>query len=614
MQTDRPVTGRLFAMRKDLLRGDSLFAAMIFAVVALFLFNLAVTIWNNVLFQKNVEEKAGVRRVKAIGSVLAKAAEALITADELSTLRRTLVEAGVEHSLRSCRVVLPDGGILADADPACITVIELPPSWDDAAAPYREEFTRTGASFVFPLVVSGRGSAVLEIAARVDDYLEAGLAPQTAQMAIACLALASMLLVHRHARFRLRAIGTIHEILLAVRDENADISTLELDPRLGLEAVAWNRLLGEKQTVQISSAIQQVKEAVHERSEAAEALTAAFDTMTCGLVLINDKMEVEHINSVACVFLQAERNRLVQADISTVLQDQQVIAALHQATRGPTSKRAVIEVAQEGSATAGVLRFTISPVRHADSHFGLITIEDVTQQRVAGAAMNSFLAKAAHELRTPLTNIRLFVEDALEHCERDPVQTSKSLNIINDEAQRLDRSVAEILSVSQIEAGSFEIKRDDVHVDTLLQQLQADHQAQAQEKRIALEFALPPKLPVIQADRDKMALVLHNLVGNALKYTPDGGHIVVTAGVERGRLAVAVTDTGLGIGPDELERVFDKFYRSRNPLIAGIEGSGLGLSIAREIARLHGGDITVESELGRGSTFTLTVPMVEEAD
>ena len=626
MQSDRPVTKRLFAMRRDLLRGDSLFALMIFIVVALFLLNLMVLLWHNVLFQKDVNEKASVQRVRAVGKVLARVSETLMTTDELSMLRRTIAEAGVEHKLRTCRIVLPDGRVLADAEPACITVIALPPSWEDpdaAGVPqrqenaygdfeYTQESSRGAVKFTFPLSIPGRGSATLVVAARIDEPLEAGLTPQTAQMAIACLALASMLLVHRHARFRLKAIGAIHEILLAVKDDDADISTLQLDPNLGLEAVAWNRLLGDRQTMQVSSAIQCVKEAVHDRSETAGVLAAAFDTISCGLLLVNEQMQVEHINGAAAVLLQVPRDQASCVNASEVITDERVAAAIREATEDPASKRGVIEVEQGGSVTGGVLKFTVLPIRHEDSHFGLITIEDVTQQRVAEAAMNSFLAKAAHELRTPLTNIRLFVEDALEHCERDAGTTGKSLNIINEETQRLDRTVAEILSVSQIEAGSFELKRDDVHVDVLMQQLQADHEAQAKDRQITLEFDLPPKLPVLQADRDKIALALHNLMGNALKYTLEGGHVVVTAAVEKGRLSVSVSDTGIGIDSEEIEKVFDKFYRSKDPQATNVKGSGLGLAIAREVARLHGGDITVESELGKGSTFTLTLPTVEE--
>ncbi len=612
MHSDRPVVKKLAAMRKDLLRGDSLFAVMIFTVVTLFLFNLGASLWHNLLFEKGVKEKASVQRVKAVGSVLAKAAETLLSAGELSALRRTVAEAGVEYDLRSCRVVLPDGGVVADADPGGITVVALPSSWENQTPTYREEFARSGARFTFPLAVAGKGSAVLEVAGGMDDRLEAGLAPQTAQMAIACLALASMLLVHRHARFRLKAIGAIHEILLAVKDDGVDISMLELDPNLGLEAVAWNKLLGERQNLQISTAIRQVKEAVHERSETADALAAAFDAIPYGLVLVNDKMQIEHVNGAAAVLLQAQREQLVHADVPGVIKEERVLAGVRKSLENGASKRTVVEVEQGGSVASYVLRFSVSSTRHEDTRFGLILIEDVTQQRVAAAAMNSFLAKAAHELRTPLTNIRLYVEEALEQCEHDPAATSRCLNIMNEETQRLDRTVSEILSVSQIEAGSFELKRDDVNLEAMLRQLRADHEAQAHEKRITLEFHLPPKLPVLQADRDKIALALHNLLGNALKYTVEGGRIAVTAAVEQGRLTVAVADTGIGIGKEELERVFEKFYRSKNPLASTVKGSGLGLPIAREVARLHGGDVTLESELGKGSTFTLVLPVTEE--
>lgn len=613
MLTDRPVLSKLFAAKRDMLRGDSLFAVIIFVVVALFLFNLVASIWNNIVFQKGIEQKASVQHTKAIGSVLAKAAESLMSANELSALRRTVVETASEHHLRSCRIILPDGAILADADPAAITLIELPASWEGTFPEYAEEFSRRSMHFSYPLSIPGRGSATLKIAAGIDDRLEAALAPQTAQMAIACLALASMLLVHRHSRFRLKALGAIQEILLAVRDEGADISSLELDPKLGLEAVAWNKLLGARQDTRIRSAIQHVKESVRGKSEGCEALEAAFDAVPSGLILVNRKMEIEHVNGAAAVFVQAGRPSLLHAQVATAIKDPQVLDALRAAAENPAAKRAVVEVEQGPTVTAGVLRFTVVPIRQGQLHLALVTIEDITQQRVAAAAMNSFLAKAAHELRTPLTNIRLFVEEALEHCERDSAAASRCLNVINDETQRLDRTVAEILSASQIEAGSFELKRDDVHLDTLLQQLKADHEAQAKEKRIAYEFELPPKLPILQADRDKISLALHNLVGNALKYTLDGGRIVVSAQMENQRLTIAVTDTGIGIGPEEIEKVFEKFYRSKNPLAATVKGSGLGLPIAREVARLHGGDILVESELGKGSTFTLILPVTEEA-
>lgn len=612
MQANRPVARRLSAARKELLRGDSWFAVLIFIVVTVFLLSLVASVWNNVTFQRGVREKAAVQHLKAVGTVLSKAAEALMTADELSMLRRVLVEAGTEHTLKSCRIVLPGGGVLADADPAGINTLQLPASWADEVSRPTEEIKKKVATLTFPLIVPNRGSATLQISASVDNKAQGALVPQTGQMAIACLALASMLLVHRHARFRLKAVGAIQEILLAVSEEDANLSTLELDPKLGVEAVAWNRLLGERQRVQVSTAIRQVRDVVHEKSGTAGELTAAFDAVPCGLVLVNDRMQVEHVNGAAAVLLQKDRARMARADIAGIVSDPTLLDGLRDIVMNSASKRLVVTAEQGGSATRGVLKYTVCPVRRDDACFGLIAIEDITQHRVAEAAMSSFLAKAAHELRTPLTNVRLLVEDALERCQSDPTSTGKNLNVINEETQRLERTVSEILSASEIEAGSFELRTDDVHVDQLLEQLKADHEPQAAERKIALEFELPPKLPVLQGDRDKIALVLHNLLGNALKYTLNGGRVVVTAAAEKGKLSVAVADTGVGISAEEHERVFEKFYRCKNALTANVKGSGLGLAIARDVARLHGGDIALESEPGKGSTFTLTLPIIEE--
>jgi len=228
-------------------------------------------------------------------------------------------------------------------------------------------------------------------------------------------------------------------------------------------------------------------------------------------------------------------------------------------------------------------------------------------------ARNSFLGQAAHELRTPLTNIQLYVENALEDCKKDFHATAKCLNVINEESRRLERVVSQILSVSEIETGSFHLKRDDVRLDVLLEMLKADYEPQAQDKQITLQFNLPPKLPVLQADRDKISLALHNLLGNALKYTPEKGRVTVNAAVNTDHICVEVIDTGIGVSADDAEKIFDRFYRAKDERVAKITGSGLGLPIAREVIRLHGGDISVESELNKGSTFTLTLPIKEEA-
>jgi signal transduction histidine kinase len=152
-----------------------------------------------------------------------------------------------------------------------------------------------------------------------------------------------------------------------------------------------------------------------------------------------------------------------------------------------------------------------------------------------------------------------------------------------------------------------------VRLDKLFEELEADYGAQAKDKEIAMKFDLPPKLPVIQADRDRLILAAHNLIGNALKYTPAGGKVTVTVKSENTQLVMEVADSGIGIEEQEQQLIFEKFYRSKDPRVGKITGSGLGLALAREVVRLHGGEITVRSELNSGSTFTLTLPVMKEA-
>jgi signal transduction histidine kinase len=173
--------------------------------------------------------------------------------------------------------------------------------------------------------------------------------------------------------------------------------------------------------------------------------------------------------------------------------------------------------------------------------------------------------------------------------------------------------VGDILSITEIEAGTLTVRKDDVRLEEIFPELQADYAAQATDRSVQLAFRLPPKLPVIKGDREKIRVALHNLIGNALKYTPGGGQVSVAVTANDGHLRVEVSDTGIGMSDEDRAHVFEKFYRAKDARVAKITGSGLGLAIAREVVRMHGGDITVESELNRGSTFTLVLPIPAEA-
>jgi two-component system phosphate regulon sensor histidine kinase PhoR len=238
----------------------------------------------------------------------------------------------------------------------------------------------------------------------------------------------------------------------------------------------------------------------------------------------------------------------------------------------------------------------------------MLVVEDITQQRIAEESRNAFVTQATHELRTPLTNMRLYLETLVEEGDADPAVKSRCLNVLSGAVRRLERVVSDMLSVSEIEAGSLKLRLDDVRPEELFEEIGADFKAVSEDKEIALVFELPPKFETLQADRDKLVLAIHNLVGNALKYTPAGGEVRVRVEQELGGLAVHVTDNGIGIRQEECELIFERFYRAKDRRVSGITGSGLGLALSRQIARLHGGDVTVQSVIDRGSTFTLRVP------
>lgn len=429
---------------------------------------------------------------------------------------------------------------------------------------------------------------------------------------VAGLALAVTLVVHHRSRRRLKALGTISRTLLELRNGATEISTLQIDPELGDEAIGWNRLLFEREQLETEAILARISESIGVESGDRLTVAGICDGLPHGVIIVGQDMEMGYANGAAAVLLGTSRSELEGSEPGRFITDDRLGSMIRSALDGTAARCTAIQVIRDGAVSSGVLRLTVCPAHAATGNQAVLILEDISQQKVADEARNSFLAHATHELRTPLTNIQLYIESALETCETDPATTAGCLDVMNRECKRLGRTVSEILSVSQIEAGSLNLQRDDVRMDELLKSVQADYEAYAREKRIQLRFDLPPKLPVLQADRDQVSLAVHNILGNAIKYTAEGGEVSVEVRVEDERIEIEVRDTGIGIGAEDLGRVFEKFYRAQDKRIKGVVGSGLGLSIAREVVRLHGGDITVESELDKGSTFTLVLPVSEE--
>ncbi len=425
---------------------------------------------------------------------------------------------------------------------------------------------------------------------------------------IALGALAGVGVVAHRAVAAGRSISAIRAVLAGVQDGRTEREHLLIDAEACPEASAWNTLVDEIDAARELRLETRVGEALEAGAGAREGFGVVCDSLWFGLILLAGDGRVTYANGAAGVLLQTQRDALVGSRLSEHVRTPEAVEAIDGVIAGRSNRRVSIEIEQaEGDESAGVLRLSIRPTPQAQGAVALVVLEDVTQQRVADRSHGAFVANATHELRTPLTNIRLYVEEA-QDADGDEGVIARSLNVINTEARRLDRIVADMLSASEIESGAVSLRESDVRMDALIEELRNDYGASAVDKDITLTFDIPPKLPVLTGDRDKIAMALHNLVGNAIKYTPGGGTVTVRVAEETEQFRIDVVDSGIGIAEADRPRVFDKFYRAKDARINDITGSGIGLALARDVIRLHGGDITLDSEIDEGSTFTLSLP------
>ncbi|HVK18846.1 MAG TPA: ATP-binding protein [Fimbriiglobus sp.] len=219
-----------------------------------------------------------------------------------------------------------------------------------------------------------------------------------------------------------------------------------------------------------------------------------------------------------------------------------------------------------------------------------------------------FLHTMSHELRTPLNSIIGFSEMLLGADNLTDRQHRWSGNI-NTSGQHLLALINDILELAKLEAGKMRVHPAELDGRAVCEQAAALHRGQAEKKNVELRVEVPPELPPARQDAGKLGQVLGNLLSNAIKFTPEGGRVTLRAAVEGEQLLFTVADTGVGIAPEEQELVFDKFRQASNPLTREQGGTGLGLSIVRELAKLLGGDVSLRSDLGRGSTFTVRVAL-----
>ena len=241
---------------------------------------------------------------------------------------------------------------------------------------------------------------------------------------------------------------------------------------------------------------------------------------------------------------------------------------------------------------------------------GVMTFQDITERRKVERMKDEFVSIVSHELRTPLTSIKGYVDLIREREAGEITQLQESfLDIVTSNTDRLMVLINDLLDISRMESGGIELSVSDIDLKETIESVRVQMRTLGENKRTVTVVEVPEEPVIITADRDRVIQILTNLLSNAYKYSPEDTTVTIRATVEGDLVRVGVSDQGIGISNDDLSQLFTRFFRVNSAKSKGVGGTGLGLSIAKSLVELHGGQISVESRRGEGSTFSFTLPL-----
>lgn len=399
--------------------------------------------------------------------------------------------------------------------------------------------------------------------------------------------------------------------------DGEQIRTESLTPVVARDHAAqgWNRLV---ETALVQRLLDQADTRLHENTETGDEslLSRIVNVLNDGLVVADGCGTILWQNDSLNALLASNENDDGEPALLHFHEffrtfenfDEQIELLTDAQTLAPIT----FEMRRHEATKEGVLRLSRQCLSENDRWQGgttfLWTIRDITQQKLALEMRDCFVSAATHELRTPLSNIRAYAETLIAAEEINAEEERQFLNVILSEAGRLERTIDSLLNVSHMQAGGMTLDRHETQIERLVNEVQETIRPLFEKKTLNFETLVPPRLPELNVDKNKLAAALVNLLGNAIKYTPDGGCVRLEAEFEGNEIRFHVEDSGIGIAEEEIPRLFERFFRSSDPRVNDIQGTGLGLAFSHDVARLHGGRIEVASELNKGSRFSLILP------
>lgn len=392
-----------------------------------------------------------------------------------------------------------------------------------------------------------------------------------------------------------RVLSPLRRLAREVKRLGAGVTTLELPAGRRDEVGLLARSFGEI-AEQLSDQMDGFRE---ERAK----LKAVLRYMTDAVLIVNDQGKVTLINPAAERIFDTRAEHALGQSLVEVVRLHQFVDLWKSALTSGRQQIVTVETMPERLYVQGIA----TPLNDSLPGSILLVFQDLTRIRRLENVRRDFVSNVSHELRTPLASMKALTETLQGGALEDPPAARRFLQHLENEIDNMTQSVQELLELSRIESGQVPFNLQPVEPSQLLNRAAERMALQAERAGLELTVNCPAELPVVRADADRIEHVLLNLLHNAVKFTPSGGKINISARSEGGWVMFSVRDTGVGIKPDDLPRIFERFYKADQSRSGG--GVGLGLSIARHTVEAHGGRIWVESAPGEGSTFTFTLPL-----
>jgi len=547
-------------------------------------------------FRENIEADLAsqARMVENLVQPLVEEGAATTTFDELAK------QLGAQTDTR-ITIIAPDGIVLGDseADPATMENHLNRPEVQEAIRLGQGESDRRSATlgteftYVATRITVDDAQAGIVRVARPTDAVDSSLSDITRSILVAVVITAAVAagLSLAVGSTIMRPLGRLTRAARSIASGNlAERVRPRPSGEVGELADAFNHMA------------ESLQELVAVVSQERERLIAVLNSSVDAVLAVDAEGRITFANQAAERLLARSQPDLVGKHFAWAMPDEEVIEALRASREDGRRETRLVE-----RANRQYFRVITTPIIGGGEWAALVVFHDLTDVRRVEQVRRDFVANVSHELRTPLASIKSVIETLEGGALEDEAAARDFLSRADAEVDRLVQIVEELLELSRIESGELPMSRERVEMASVLADAVERLRPQVEKQGLSLTVDIAADLPPIIGDAERLARVVVNLLHNAVKFTPSGGSVHVWAGLVESAVVVKVIDTGVGIAPEDLPRIFERFYKSDRARASG--GTGLGLAVVKHIVEAHGGTVSAESEQGRGSTFSFSIPV-----